>query len=136
MPDRLSPMCAKCPTLACSPLIGVSEKPSFDKSPNFCPMKLMPEVVERAISEYDKPEVGEFARQASLQEFECYEQLPDGRRTKNPRIIELIQFAQKCGRYPEGKNRDKARGKDWRPREMGVYVQPNYPGRGDECRER
>jgi uncharacterized metal-binding protein len=60
-------------------------------------MKLMPEVVERAISEYDKPEVGEFARQASLQEFECYEQLPDGRRTKNPRILELIQFAQKCG---------------------------------------
>jgi len=23
--------------------------------------------------------------------------LPDGRRTKNPRILELIQFAQKCG---------------------------------------
>jgi uncharacterized metal-binding protein len=60
-------------------------------------MKLMPEVVEKALSEYDKPDVGEFARRASLQEFECYEQLPDGRRTKNPRILELIQFAQKCG---------------------------------------
>ena len=60
-------------------------------------MKRMPEVIEKAISEYDKPEVKEFARLASLQEFECYEHLPDGRRTKNPRILELIEFAQKCG---------------------------------------
>jgi len=57
----------------------------------------MPEVIEKALAEYDKPEVKEFARQASIQEFECYEHLPDGRRTKNPRILELIQFAQKCG---------------------------------------
>jgi len=60
-------------------------------------MKSMPEIIEKAISEYDKPEIREFARQASIQEFECYEHLPDGRRTKNPRILELIQFAQKCG---------------------------------------
>jgi uncharacterized metal-binding protein len=60
-------------------------------------MKLVPEVIKKAISEYDKPEVKEFARLASLQEFECYENLPDGRRTKNPRILELIQFSQKCG---------------------------------------
>jgi len=60
-------------------------------------MKLMPEVIEKAISEYDEPEVKEFARLASLQEFECYENLPDGRRPKNPRILELIQLAQKCG---------------------------------------
>jgi len=57
----------------------------------------MPEIIEKAISEYDKPEIREFARQASIQEFECYEHLPDGMRTKNPRILELIQFAQKCG---------------------------------------
>jgi uncharacterized metal-binding protein len=60
-------------------------------------MKLMPEVIEKAISEYDRPEVKEFARLASIQEFECYENLPEGRRTKNPRVVELIQFAQKCG---------------------------------------
>jgi uncharacterized metal-binding protein len=60
-------------------------------------MKLMPEVIKKAMSEYDKPEVKEFARLASLQEFECYENLPDGRSPKNPRILELIQFAQKCG---------------------------------------
>ena len=97
MAEHLRPLCAKCPSVVCMPQIKTDEKPSLDKAPNFCPMKLMPEVIDRAISEYDKPEVKEFARQASLQEFECYEQLPDGRRTKNPRILELIQFAQKCG---------------------------------------
>jgi len=60
-------------------------------------MKLVPEVIETAVSEYDNAEIKEFARQASLQEFECYERLPDGLRTKNPRILELIQFARKCG---------------------------------------
>ena len=97
MAKAKSPVCAKCPTIACTPPIKTDEVFSLDKAPNFCPMKLMPEVIEKAISEYDKPEVKEFARLASLQEFECYENLPDGRRTKNPRILELIQFAQKCG---------------------------------------
>jgi uncharacterized metal-binding protein len=97
MTAKQSSRCAKCPVEICSPRIRVDEQPSLEKAPNFCPMKLMPEVVGGAITEYDKPEVREFARLASLQEFECYEQLPDGRRTKNPRILELIQFAQKCG---------------------------------------
>jgi uncharacterized metal-binding protein len=90
-------MCAKCPTEACWPQIKATEKPSFDKAPNSCPMKVMPEVIDKAVSEYDRPEVKEFARQASIQEFECIEQLPDGIRTKNPRILELIQFSRKCG---------------------------------------
>ena len=97
MTKSKSPVCAKCPTVACTPPIKTNEVFSLDKAPDFCPMKLMPEVIAKAISEYDKPEVKEFARLASLQEFECYENLPDGRRTKNPRILELIQFAQKCG---------------------------------------
>jgi uncharacterized metal-binding protein len=60
-------------------------------------MKLMPEVYAAALAEYDKPPVKEFARLASVQEFQCYERLPDGLRTKLPRIEELIQFARKCG---------------------------------------
>ena len=97
MTKKISPTCAKCPTVVCSPSIKANEELPLDKAPGFCPMKLMPEVIEKAILEYDKPEIKEFARQASLQEFECYEQLPDGRRTKNPRIRELIQIDQKCG---------------------------------------
>jgi len=97
MAEHLGPLCAKCPSVACVPQIKTDDKLSLDKAPDFCPMKLMPELIHRAVSEYDKPEVKEFARQASLQEFECYEQLPDGKRAKNSRILELIRFAQRCG---------------------------------------
>jgi uncharacterized metal-binding protein len=97
MTPRSSPNCARCVKRDCYPTIKANEVPSIDNVPAFCPMRLTPEVIEKAVSEYDNPEVKEFARQASLQEFECYERLPEGRRTKNPRILELIQFARKCG---------------------------------------
>lgn len=97
-----SPVCAKCPTTVCQPLIKAKEKPSLDKAPNFCPMINMTDVLQTAMTEYDKPETREFARQASIQEFECYEQTPEGRRTKNPRILELIEFSKKCGYHKLG----------------------------------
>ena len=97
MSKAKTPNCAKCPTVVCHPSIKSEEKPPFNKAPNFCPMLNMTDTLEKALTEYDKPEVLEFARQASIQEFECYEQTPSGRRTKNPRILELIEFSQKCG---------------------------------------
>ncbi|MFC1965136.1 DUF1847 domain-containing protein [Chloroflexota bacterium] len=98
MVRKLFPMCARCGKRICSPPIKVDEKPpSIDEAPPFCPMRVMPEVIEKATSEYDKPEVKDFARLASIQEFECYEHLPEGLRTKIPRVEELIQFARKCG---------------------------------------
>lgn len=92
------PQCAKCPTKACENRgqKADSNPPSLEKAPNFCPMKLMDGIFPKAMSEYDKPEVKEFARLASIQEAECYERLPDGLRTRLPRIEELIQFARKC----------------------------------------
>jgi uncharacterized metal-binding protein len=96
MTPRSSLNCARCVKGVCHPPIKANEAPPMDKVPAFCPMRLTPEVIEKATAEYDNPEVSEFARQASLQEFECYERLPDGLRTKNPRILELIQFAHKC----------------------------------------
>jgi len=97
MKKRPIAMCAKCPTEVCRPVNNANEKPDLNTAPNFCPMKVMPDAINRAMSEYDRPDIREFARQASIQEFECIEQLPDGIRTKNPRILELIQFARKCG---------------------------------------
>lgn len=97
MGERLSPGCARCTAVVCRPDIGAGESPDLTGAPGYCPMKLMPEVITRAMAEYEKPEVREFARQASVQEFEGYERLPDGLRPKNPRIVELIQFARKCG---------------------------------------
>jgi uncharacterized metal-binding protein len=55
------------------------------------------EVIQRALLEYDKAEVREFARQASIQEFECYIKLPEGWTARNPRVEEVAQFAKKMG---------------------------------------
>jgi len=91
------PRCARCPVKVCENRGGkAGDVPTLAKAPVFCPMKLMPEEYAAALSEYDKPEVREFARLASVQEFQCYERFPDGLRTKLPRIEELIQFARKC----------------------------------------
>jgi uncharacterized metal-binding protein len=98
MTAKSSPHCALCVRGDCHPPIKAGETPQKDKLAAFCPMRLKPGVIEKAVAEYDKPEVREFARQASKQEFEGYEQLPGGlRKPKNPRILELIQFAEKCG---------------------------------------
>jgi uncharacterized metal-binding protein len=92
------PQCAKCPTKVCENRgqPAGAKAPSLEKAPAFCPMKISADVFPKAMAEYEKPEVREFARLASLQEAECYERLPDGLRTKLPRIEELIQFARKC----------------------------------------
>jgi uncharacterized metal-binding protein len=97
MSAKSSPNCARCPRGDCHPDIGAGETPAIDRLAAFCPMKNLPEVIKKAVAEYNKPEVKEFARQASKQEFEGYERTPEGRRPRNPRILELIQFAGKCG---------------------------------------
>ncbi|MBN2317505.1 MAG: DUF1847 domain-containing protein [Acidobacteria bacterium] len=71
--------------------------PSMKKLPGFCPMKLMPDVFTDAAAEYDKPEVREFARLASVQEFQCFEKPSSQHRARLSRIEELMQFALKCG---------------------------------------
>jgi len=97
MPAKTSSTCAKCAKLACRPNIKAVDVPSINEAPEFCPMKLWPDVIEKAFEEYKKKENKEFARLASIQEAECYEHTPLGLRTKHPRIEELILFAKKCG---------------------------------------
>jgi uncharacterized metal-binding protein len=98
MDKKAYPGCARCPVRTCENWGAKTGKaPSLEKTPAFCPMKLMPEVYTAAMAEYDKSGVKEFARLASLQEFQCYEKKPDGLRTRLPRIEETIQFARKCG---------------------------------------
>jgi uncharacterized metal-binding protein len=94
-----APQCARCLARICENRDDrQKEDPRyFEKLPGFCPMKFMPDVFSDAANEYDKPTIREFARLASLQEFQCFERLSDGIRAKLPRIEELIQFARKCG---------------------------------------
>ncbi len=92
-----SPQCTRCSGIFCYPNIAADERPSFDEAPPSCPTKLKRDVIEKALSNYDKEDIREFARLASVQEFECYEHTPAGIRTRIPRIEETIQFAHKNG---------------------------------------
>jgi uncharacterized metal-binding protein len=82
--------CAKCAKEVCN-------SRAFDKGPPNCPTVTKSELIKRVMAEYDKPELREFARQASIQEFECYMNLPSGRVPVNPRVEEVAQFAKKMG---------------------------------------
>jgi len=82
--------CSKCATMVCR-----SERSL--KGPPDCPTKNNSKIIKKALKEYDKPEVREFARQSSIQEFECYLNLPEGMTPRNPRVEEIAQFAKKMG---------------------------------------
>jgi uncharacterized metal-binding protein len=89
-----SPTCTKCSVKEriCSVEGG--------EGPKFCPMKNCTETIERTLREYQKPEVREFARKASIQEAECYSNRhihPYARHPVKPRVQEVCEFAKKMG---------------------------------------
>jgi uncharacterized metal-binding protein len=92
-----SPQCARCSGIFCYPNIAADQRPSFDEAPPSCPTKLKRDAIEKALGRYDTEGILEFARLASVQEFECYEHTPAGIRTRIPRIEETIQFSHKNG---------------------------------------
>lgn len=109
MEKDLYPMCAKCSKRICDPFNKIgTEPPPIEEAPSFCPMRLKPEILEKAMAEYERNDIKELARLASLQEAECYEWIPTGVgdrlgiRTKIPRVEETIQFAQKMGYHKLG----------------------------------
>ena len=82
--------CSRCTKTVCA-----SEH--YMEGPDNCPTKIKAGVIEKAVKEYDKREIREFARQASIQEFENYMNMPEGPMSRNPRVEEVIQFAKKMG---------------------------------------
>lgn len=90
------PLCTKCSKRNCFPEGSVDDtQVDIKGAPAFCPMKISDKALEKARNEYQKKDVREFARQASIQEAECYELINGKLRTKIPRIEETIQFAGK-----------------------------------------
>ena len=70
------------------------------KGPKNCPTLASKEVVEKALKEYDKPAMKEFAKQSSIQEGECYanrDRKPYIIHPTKPRIEETMEFARKMG---------------------------------------
>ena len=62
------PGCARCPIEARDRLCQKEN----GKSPKFCPTMNNKEAISNALNEFKKPDVMEFARQASIQEGEGY----------------------------------------------------------------
>ena len=88
------PRCGKCPIKVGDRLCQTED----GKSPAFCPTENYPEVVQKVLEEFKKPEILEFARQASIQEGEGYTDKELGyAQTKpvKPRLVEIIEFAKK-----------------------------------------
>ena len=68
--------------------------------PKGCPTLLHKEIQAEANKEYGIPSIKEFARQASIQEAECYanrDQRPYVLQPTKTRIIEICEFAKKMG---------------------------------------
>lgn len=89
--------CATCP-------FEVSERAcrkDGGKAPAFCPTLKKANLIQRAVEKYKKdPAIHEFARQASIQEGEGYgdkELGYDRIKPIKPRIVEIIEFANKMG---------------------------------------
>ena len=89
-----SPNCAKCPFDVSARVCRNEE----GKGPSTCPTLNEKGLLERCLEEYGNPELLEFAKQASIQEGEGYVDRERGYahvRPVKPRIVEIIEFAQR-----------------------------------------
>ncbi|MHB9097743.1 MAG: DUF1847 domain-containing protein [Syntrophales bacterium] len=92
--DQEIPGCARCPYEPQGRICQNEE----GKAPPFCPTVNKEAVIARALEELKKPEIREFARQASVQEGEGYTDKELGyakARPVKPRILEIVEFAGK-----------------------------------------
>lgn len=86
--------CAKCKTGN-----KICRKPD-GHGPEFCPNQTKRDIIEKSLGEYDRPLLHEFARQASIQEGECYANRnlkPYVMQPVKTRVAETIEFAKKMG---------------------------------------
>jgi uncharacterized metal-binding protein len=88
------PECAKCGFKS-----KICRSPE-GQGPAFCPTIHRQEMVEKANQEFAKADIQHFARQASIQEAECYANRnvkPYVSHATKPRVQETCEFAQKMG---------------------------------------
>ncbi len=90
-----SPNCAKCPFKASDRLCRIED----GKSPVFCPTGNLTELTELSLKEYDNTVgIGDFAKQAAIQESEGYSNRELGYEQVRPcktRIEEIMEFSEK-----------------------------------------
>ena len=90
-----TPKCAQCPYKGSDRFCRTED----GNSPDFCPTRNMPELVEQSLKEYNNtPGIYEFAKQASIQEAAGYMNRDLGYelvRASKTRIEEIMGFAEK-----------------------------------------
>ena len=94
--DKDIPNCAACGIKISDRSCRVED----GKHPLNCPTKLKGDLCSEVIQEYDKAEVREFARQASIQESSVYADRDLGYehvRPAKPRIEEILDFTSRMG---------------------------------------
>jgi len=90
MSDELITQCAMCTKRVCS-----SEH--TEDAPSNCPMVTSNDVLDKALLKYDDPRYFDFARNASIQEAQCYMRTDAGNLMQSPRVEETYLFAKKMG---------------------------------------
>ena len=92
----LRPACASCEVEKSERICGTPD----GKAGKGCPTVLREEVLADAMREYEDPGTREFARQASIQEGECYANrgpVPYIAQPSKTRMEEVCDFAHKMG---------------------------------------
>jgi len=92
----VDPRCARCSVPGAERICNTSK----GRGPEFCPTLQNPEAVREARRRLEDPQTLEFARQASIQEAECYadrDRKPFVTHPVKPRLLETIEFARRMG---------------------------------------
>ena len=93
--ERIIPHCADC---TIEKKICGSED---GQGPAYCPTLNMGDIITASLTEYEKPDIWNFAVNATIQEGECYvnkeKDNPHVRYAIKPRMQETIEFAHKMG---------------------------------------
>ena len=98
---KLAPTCATC-SQDMSSMLCMSAEGSAHKG---CPTVTCKDVLNKANEAYENPEIGEFARNASIQEAACYanrHERPYVMQPTKTRILEICEFAQRMGYHKLG----------------------------------
>jgi uncharacterized metal-binding protein len=88
---------SECANCAFPPREKVCMNPEGKPGKN-CPTLIKKKLIAKAQKEYEPAKIGEFARQASIQEGECYagrEKKPYVMHPTKPRMLEVCEFARK-----------------------------------------
>jgi len=94
--EATKPQCAKC-SIPLRDKICHSPK---GQGPDFCPTLHYKEIIGQANLEYAQPSIGQFAREASIQEAACYanrHEKPYVLQLTKPRVQEICEFAKRMG---------------------------------------